>query len=1488
MPDYALFLRLAIVKRVLLRVRVHPVGYFIGLLVWAIGFNSAAWAIGESSPTMDKVSIQFKWQHSFQFAGYYAAIEQGYYRDEGLDVALKEIDFTQDFVEQVLNGKSEYGVSDSTLLIYHLKGEPVVLVNQFFQHSPLVFIARRNSGIVSPYEMAGKKIAFNTTNQGDASLNALLLNTLGDLSKIKEVKFTDSVYRDFIEGKIDVVSAYSTSQPFLLQEQGVEINIINPQNYGIDFYGDNLFTTQQELSEHPERVAKISRATRKGWQYALDHPQHIIELIRQRYNPALSEAYLQYEATNTRQMIIPELVLLGSVDPSRYRLAAEDYRRLGFVSNDRIEDNFFYPPSIQESDPIVELTPNEKAWIREHRVVSYGAERDWPPYDFVDRKGLHTGLSADMLQLVGKYSGLTFQAHIDDWSELLAKTKAGKIDLLPAIFYSGERDAFLDFTGPYQRILAYFFIHEALKADTLADLNGKTIAIPKGFAQIEEVKQYFPNLRILETDNLMAAVQAVIERRADILLETYSVMNYLLKQNSITSIRPFKPMASSENRDLQMAVRSDLPILFSILRKTLAAIPEQEKQKLNDRWLGYRETPQLFELNKAEREWLAEHPLIRFGGDPNWLPYEALDKNGRYLGIVAEYLQLIERRLGINFEVVTARSWAESVAKAKRGEIDVLSETVDSDLRSQLLFTQAYLTSPVVIVMRDEEEYVEGINAIKDRRLAVIKDYGYNPAIFRAYPDIQFEEVDDIQQGLTEVSTGKTDALLCTLAHASYHIADQGMNNVRIVGKTEFMTQVGFGIRKDYAPLVALFDRALNSISQSEKQRIGDHWGKERFAAKTDYLLLAKAVGVLLLILLLVFLRNRKLLHEIARRKESEQQVRQLNQRLALATNVASLGVWELDLSERQPIIFDDQMFAIYGLAKSDPITFENWLNRLHRDDRDLLRKSIGKLKRLAGEEYLEYRIIRPDGEIRNIYSAACSTTIAKHIGKITGVNWDITERKLTEQALNNAKLQAENANRAKSQFLANMSHEIRTPLNAIIGFTDLLNEQVKDAKLQSFVKTIQTAGHNLLALINDILDLSKIEADKMRIDKRVCNPHHLFTELGQIFMMKMRERNLDFMLDVDPKIPENLILDATRLRQILFNLIGNAVKFTEQGHICVRARTGNEDRVRSKVDLYIDVEDSGIGISPEQQQIIFSDFEQLEGQDVRKYGGTGLGLAISKRLTEMMGGEISLISALGQGSTFIVHLQGVDISTLAPEPEIAETAEQVEFYPANVLVVDDIEDNRSLLRECFADSVLTMVEVENGLQAVEAVKQGGIDLVLMDIRMPVMDGYQAAEKIKTFSPVPIIALTASVMQDEYERAKSVHFDGYLRKPVLRADLTAELKRFLPSTPVEECNSEPEVLQLGPAELSALPQTLAELENLSLASQQIAQNNNLAEIAKFADRLHAIGAQSGIVAIIEYAAELQTASDGFDIVAIKQTIKDYPALLTNLSAQLGK
>ncbi|PPC92353.1 MAG: histidine kinase [Methylobacter sp.] len=1248
----------------------------------------------------------------------------------------------------------------------------------------------------------------------------------------------------------------------------------------------------------------------------------------------------------------------------------------------------------------INFTAEERRWIQEHPVIRYGAEADWPPYDFIDKAGQHTGLSRDLLVLISKYSGLNFSPEIAAWDDLLKKAQAGEIDLLPALFETKERQSYLNFTQAYQQALDYFFIRDDVQAQTLDDLDGKTIAITEGYAQIDEIKKRYPKIKILETDGMMSSVQAVIERKADIVSEVYSVMNYLLKQNGITTIRPFKALPSGEAKQIKMAIRKDLPILFSILQKTLSAIPLKEKQELNDKWLGYApaQTQDAIALTEAEKNWLAEHPVIRFTSASDWLPYGDFDSNNRFIGIAADYLKLLESKLPIKFDIAASRSRDESRTKLIQQEADMLSETIATDIQSQFIFSEAFISAPIVILMRDKEGYVENIEQIKERRIAVVKDF--SPLVESRYPTLHTIKVNTLREGLTAVSSGKADALLATLGPASYYLENLGINNVRIVGKTEFINQLGFGLRPEFAPLLPLLNRTLNRISETEKQQIRDKWGKDRFVTKTDYGLIAKILSAVLFLYLLTLLWIRTVQRQQAKLRMSEE-------RFKMAMSATSDGLWDWN-AQTNKVYFNPRWMTMLGYeAQELPHTFETFEKLLHPDERDDVLAKNKKMLDEFGFDYEEvFRLRCKDGTYRWILSRgrvfqrdnhgkalrAVGTHVditdrkqadeqfktlvnalpisiavvdsegnillhnpelARTVGKtgdisnqnlltfITNTNQfesirqtvsasesffsrqiclkkdsehdidcllsiiprsfqgklsslvvivDLSERIKIEKDLARAKAAAEQANQLKSAFLANMSHEIRTPLNSIIGFTELLSNHIKDPKLSSFVKTIQSAGYSLLNLINDILDLSKIEAGKMTIKKNACNPHDMFDEIGQIFMMEIKAKNLDFILDVDPNIPENLLLDETRLRQVLLNLIGNAVKFTHQGHICVRARAGNENKIYSKVDLYIDVEDTGIGIPEDQQQRIFSDFEQMEGQNPHQYGGTGLGLAISKRLTKLMDGEISVVSTPNVGSTFTLHLMDVSISSIRFQPESDKTtpATQIRFFPANVLVVDDVEDNRGLLRECFADTELTIIEAENGQDAIDKAKQNRIDLIFMDIRMPLIDGYLAAAEIKNFSNTPIVALTASVMKDESERIKSTDFDGYLRKPVLKNELLKELTRFLAYEETLACNIPEHTIALSTEKIQVLPELVHALEKLLPVCEKISRTNNLSEIKKFAEKLLAIGQQFDIAFIVDYALQLEADLDCLDILAIKKTLETFPRFVSDFSNLLEK
>jgi two-component system sensor histidine kinase EvgS len=491
----------------------------------------------------------------------------------------------------------------------------------------------------------------------------------------------------------------------------------------------------------------------------------------------------------------------------------------------------------------------------------------------------------------------------------------------------------------------------------------------------------------------------------------------------------------------------------------------------------------------------------------------------------------------------------------------------------------------------------------------------------------------------------------------------------------------------------------------------------------------------------------------------------------------------------------------------------------------------------------------------------------------------NITERIKMEQDLAEAKNLAERANIAKSAFLANMSHEIRTPMNAILGFTELLNDQIQEPHLKSYIKTIHSAGYTLLTLINDILDLSKIEAGKMILQKTAVNPHDMFAELGNMFMLSIRKKHLDFILEIDPNIPECLMLDVTRLRQVLFNLIGNAVKFTDKGYVRLRARTSNANPIRSHLDLLIEIEDTGIGIPGNEQESVFTEFTQLETPG--REAGTGLGLSISRRLVELMGGNISIKSQPGSGSTFTVHLQQVDVAAIkaaqSSKPNLTPQSEIV-FQAATVLVVDDIENNRRLIRENFTGSQLAILEAENGLEAISMAALYDIQLILMDIRMPIMNGYQAAKEIKAFKAIPIIALTASVMQDDFERIQCDYFDAYLKKPILRQELIMCLSQFLPHQLVESLALPNQDMRLSAAELRVLPMVIQKL-NLQIENWKLIQDsNNISAMKQFAGNLLTIAQEYQFDPLQQYAENLHNCISHFDINGITAMLREFPEL----------
>jgi len=406
----------------------------------------------------------------------------------------------------------------------------------------------------------------------------------------------------------------------------------------------------------------------------------------------------------------------------------------------------------------------------------------------------------------------------------------------------------------------------------------------------------------------------------------------------------------------------------------------------------------------------------------------------------------------------------------------------------------------------------------------------------------------------------------------------------------------------------------------------------------------------------------------------------------------------------------------------------------------------------------------------------------------------DATDRTRHEQRLREAKAAAEQANRAKSTFLANMSHELRTPMNGILGMSELVREQVDSPEIRQQVQIIRDSGEHLLRLVNDLLDLSRVEAGKIVLESEPFDLVELIDTLVTTFRRSVEQRGLALRVEVDPEVPRFLRGDAPRLRQILTNLIGNAVKFTRDGHVTVFARPASEDIDRVRVRFA--VVDTGIGIPANRIERIFEAFTQADSTTTREYGGSGLGLTITRQLVDMMGGSLTVDSEVGRGSTFTfdVELERADarprtvqMSEHMASPAIERT-DAASGGPQRVLLVEDNRVNQLVARRMLERAGHEVVVADNGRDALLVLqKDAGFAAVFMDVQMPVMDGIAATRAIRldpALRHLPVIALTAHAMSGDAERCLQAGMDFYLSKPVRASDLLDALET-VGSTPFD-------------------------------------------------------------------------------------------------------
>jgi sensor domain CHASE-containing protein/CheY-like chemotaxis protein len=524
---------------------------------------------------------------------------------------------------------------------------------------------------------------------------------------------------------------------------------------------------------------------------------------------------------------------------------------------------------------------------------------------------------------------------------------------------------------------------------------------------------------------------------------------------------------------------------------------------------------------------------------------------------------------------------------------------------------------------------------------------------------------------------------------------------------------------------------------------------------------------------------------------DREAQLDRLSRRLELALAASKVGVWDYNIATEE-LVWDDRMKELYDIAgKEAPCEYADWRDRLHPEDLYRAESEFSYAIDVSGHYNSEYRLRLRDGEVRHIRAIGAVYSGADGMRRIVGVNWDVTADVQRQEELNAKRLEAESATVAKSQFLATMSHEIRTPMSGVLGMLDLLLNSPLAPEQRSRAELARTSAQSLLCILNDILDFSKLEANQVVMAEEDVAIAPLVDEVAALMSAGAQQKGLALTCRIAPSVPEVIVTDGGRLRQVLVNLVSNAVKFTERGRIEIRVdyvATGAEGQ------LEVEVKDTGVGIPRSARAQLFQRFVQADSSLTRRSGGTGLGLAISRQLVERMGGRIDVDSTEGEGSLFRFSIRtrpGADTVVPAPAAPVQVLAPPAPRFAGSglrILLAEDNQTNQLIVQAFVGMAGHSVTIVENGRAAVEAVKSQNFDLVLMDVQMPEMDGPTAALAIRALpgpaADIPIIALTANAMSGDREKYLAVGMTDYVSKPVDMTTLHAAIARAV-GTPEE-------------------------------------------------------------------------------------------------------
>ncbi|WP_206860713.1 ATP-binding protein [Lysobacter changpingensis] len=1126
----------------------------------------------------------------------------------------------------------------------------------------------------------------------------------------------------------------------------------------------------------------------------------------------------------------------------------------------------------------IELTGEEREWLRAHPTITVATYAGgWPPFERYENATL-SGLGPAYLDDVARQLGVRIAVRpYPSWDEAFKGGCRREVDVLMNVSLVPELTPCLVFTTSYIEAVPVA-VGLASRNDLLAPdrFASARIVVNRGAAVERAVRAQFPDARIIATTAIGEAFDAITKGDADVFIGNPYVVRTALATGTWPALAVLAPVDLPSDT-LHFAVPDDRKPLASAIDKALARITPQQRAAYERRWLGASSSPIPraggVPLTRDEELWLERIPPPRIGYAHDWEPVSFTGADGRISGIAAEYLQMMQARLGLKLGRVSSGYIEDLRGMMARGQVDLVPIPASAPVGSDWVRTSAFTRVSVVIVMRASSHAISGLDDLDGKRITLV-----GPAraarVKAEIPGAVIMPVTSISEGLRAVERGDADAYVGDMMSADRPLRRGEYPTLRLAAPAGFDEDLVFGVRGEYQPLVPLINRMLGALTPEERQRIRSGWLEVQVSSGVKWRTVAIGGGLaalLVAVLAFAYLRTRT---EIRRREKSDSLMRDLTRNLP---GVIFRITRDPQGNYALPFVAGNTR-ALFGLDHDELVSrpqpgVEGCIDE---HDRERLRLALETSTAELTPIEMDFRTISPAPE-RWIRVSAVAHRRDDGLVHWSGYWVDVTASHRQSEALEAARTSAETAATARANFLAAMSHEIRTPMAGIAGIIEILSRSDINDDQRHLLGLVQDYAMALRTILDDVLDLSRIEAGRLELEPVETDLRVLLSNSIELVLDLCRRKNLRCACHIDPALAALVVADPTRLRQILLNLLSNAIKFTGSGYVAVSLQV--LEATDQTQTWCMAVTDSGIGIAPAEQAKLFHAFTQAQTSTSRTYGGSGLGLAICRRLAELMRATLDMESTPGTGTrvwlvlttpiapgstvdpalagrSVVVRSRDHDVADsleailrsfgtevvsdatradlllsdepppagastrfvplLADGPDVPRTAIVTEpllpthvrracvlalddavprttaptapkaSHAGHILVAEDHSTNQLLVQRQLDELGYRCRVVSSGEQALAALAEDRFDLLITDLQMPGMNGFELARAIRTGEAaegrkrLPILALSAGVMSEDEARCREAGMDGHLRKPIGLDEMMKQLELWLP------------------------------------------------------------------------------------------------------------